>query len=235
MKKIKIQIVKLGKQKYNKLFAKLEKYKSEIFEVEVYEVSRPDCDYEWGYTFRTLEEILDKDFDEKNYDICIGFVDTIIEFNYFGKRLKDNNIYIVSFFQVSDFLITEKIDVFNYMLSTIYRYSTRSILRGKYLTHDETRGCIFDMCGEKSDIIYSCQNPIICERCKSKIEDIAHPSGFVELLSKEILKIKKSFYHRIAGFIKLHPYLSLGMGMISAIVFNILSSFIYDWIKIWHI
>lgn len=232
MKKIKIQIVKLGKQKYNYVFDKLKKYKSKIFEVTIYEVSRPDCDYEWGYTFGTLEKILDKAFDRKNYDICIGFVDTIIENNYFGKRLKDYNVYIVSFYQVSDFLIFEKIDIFNYVLATIYRYITRFLLKGKYLTHDETKGCIFDMCGDKRDIIYSCQMPIICEHCKAKMKESACPSDFIELLSKEILKIKKPLYYQITDFIKSHPYLSLGIGIVFSVLFNILSSFLYDWIKV---
>lgn len=230
MHKTKIKIIKLGKQRHDQLFVKLKKYKSKIFTVDIYEQSRPDCDYDWGYSFATLEKLLTKDFDDKKYDMCIGFVDTIIERNYFGKRLKDNNIYIISFYDVDEILKSKNIDSFNFMLSTIYRYVTRYKLNGIYLTHDETKGCIFDMCGDKRDIIFSCDKPIICEKCKSRMLDSGIESEYLKALVKEIKKIKKSNYYYMAEFIKRHPYLSLSIGFIVTIVINIISNFIYNFL-----
>ena len=33
------------------------------------------------------------------------------------------------------------------------------------ITHDYREGCIYDMCGIKEDIVYSCVAPTICEQC----------------------------------------------------------------------
>ncbi len=62
MDKIKVKVIKLGKQSHEDLFKRLKKYNSRIFETEIYEMSRPKCDYEWGYTFETLERLLNSNF-----------------------------------------------------------------------------------------------------------------------------------------------------------------------------
>lgn len=227
MDKVRIKIVKLGKQKHEQLFVKLSKYKSRIFTVDIYEQNRPECDYDWGYSFDKLKGLLATGYDSKKHDICIGFVDTIIEMNYFGKRLQDNNIYVVSFFQVDEMLKNENIDPFNFMLATIYRYVTRYKIQGRYLTHDETKGCIFDMCGDKTDIIYSCNKPIICDDCRVAIRQSGVESEYLPTITKEIKKIKKSNYYYISDFIKKHPYLSLFIGFITSIILNIISDVIY--------
>ncbi len=231
MNKVRIKVVKLGKQRYEYLFDKLKKYNSALFTVDVFERSRPNCDYEWGYSFKSLEKMLSEGFDKQNYDMCIGFVDTIIENNYFGKRLKDDYIYVVSFYQVSELLKEQNIDIFNFMLATIYRYVTRYKIRGEYLTHDETKGCIFDMCGDKGDIVFSCNHPIICEDCMVKMRSKGIESDYIKLLQKEIKRIHKSNYHIITEFIQKHPYLSLAIGVLTTTIINVISCFIYDLIK----
>lgn len=231
MKKVKIKIIKLGKQKHEELFYRLEKYQSELFSVDIFEKSRPNCDYEWGYTFKTLERLLTEGYDSSTYDMCIGFTDTIIEQNYYGKRLKGNNIYIISFYQVADLLKEENIDVFNFMLATIYRYVTRYNLNGKYLTHDETKGCLFDMCGDKTDIIYLTTAPFICEECMVKLKTCGVHMKYIQILEKEIKHIHKAHYYKIVDFIRAYPYLSLGIGIITTIIINIVSNFMFEYIK----
>lgn len=230
VKKIKIKIIKLGKQKHEKLFCRLEKYRSELFSVDIFEKSCSDCDYEWGYTFNTLERLLTEGYNSSTYDMCIGFTDTIIERNYYGRRLKGNNIYIVSFYQVSDLLKKENIDVFNFMLAIIYRYVTRYNL-GKYLTHDETKGCLFDMCGDKRDIVYLATAPFICEECMIKLETSSVDMKYMQILEKEIKHIHKAHYYKIVDFIKAYPYVSLGIGIITTIVIDIVSDFVFEYIK----
>lgn len=117
------------------------------------------------------------------------------------------------------------------MLATIYRYVTRYKIRGKYLTHDETKGCIFDMCGDKTDIIFSCDKPIICDNCKSAIRESGIESEYLSIITKEIKKIKKSNYYYISDFIKKHPYLSVSIGFITSIILNIISDFIYSFLS----
>lgn len=233
MKKIKIKLVRLGKQKHEDVFKKLKKYKSSIFEVEIYRKDLPKCDYNWGYSFKILKELLNAE-NNSDYDMCIGFIDTIIENNYFGKRLDEYNTYIISFYEVDEILKKENINIFNYILVTMYRYITRYKLRisGEQLVHDETRGCIFDMCGDKINVIYSCKEPIICNECRSKIDKYGCDEEYMKNLEKELKKIKKTVYYRISDFIKKKPILSLIIGILSSIGLNIFSCLLYDFIKL---
>ncbi|WP_294350554.1 hypothetical protein [uncultured Clostridium sp.] len=233
MKKIKIKLVQLGKQQHEDVFEKLKNYKSSIFEVEIYRKNLPECDYEWGYRFHTLKELLNAE-NNSDYDMCIGFIDTIIENNYFGKRLDEYKTYIISFYEVDEILQKENIDIFNYILLTMYKYITRYKLRisGEKLVHDETRGCIFDMCGDKRNVIYSCNKPIICNECRSKIYKYDCDEEYIKNLEKELKKIKKTVYYRISDFIKKEPILSLIIGIVSSIVLNLVSCAIYDFIKL---
>lgn len=57
MEKIKIQIIKIGMQRHNAIFKRLENYNSNIFQVSFKQVPRPDCDLGWGFRFKTLNSI----------------------------------------------------------------------------------------------------------------------------------------------------------------------------------
>ncbi len=165
--------------------------------------------------------------------MCIGFVDTIIEKNYFGKRLNKNNFYIISFYEIDRILKDRNIDLFNYIITTMYRYITRYKLQitGNDLVHDETKGCIFDMCGDKCDIVYFCKKPIICSECRSKIYNHSCSEDYMNALQRELAKIKKSLFYKVSDFIKSHPKLSLVIGIVSSIILNLISCGIYDIIK----
>ncbi|MCL2405005.1 MAG: hypothetical protein FWC92_05610 [Defluviitaleaceae bacterium] len=228
MKKTKIKIVKLGYQKNNIVFDKLKKYKSKIFEVEIFEQDLPKCDFEWGYSFDTLRDILTTNFDEKYFNICIGYLDATIENNLFGKKLKDNNVTVVSFYQIEKILSDNNIDIFNFVLSMIYRHLTRYIVVGESLSHSATRSCLFDMCGNKNDVIYCSSQPIICNICESKIKKVQTPDGYLAVLKKELKRIRKHNYYVIVEAIKKHPYLSLFIGIISGIIIGLITNFIFE-------
>lgn len=228
MKKVKIQIIKIGIQHHDVLFKKLENYTSKLFQVSIKQVSRPNCDFGWGFNFNSLTYILQNAFDKDVYDLCIGFIDTEIENNYFSKRLSEkNNIYVVSFFEIDKILSSNNIDLFNFMLLTIYRCLTRFKFNRKPNSHHETKGCLFDMCGMKEDIIYSCVNPILCNECKSSLNE---QKQFLDILISELPKIKKSIYYKIKDFIELHPWPSLFIGSFFTVILNIISSLIYEFI-----
>ena len=93
--------------------------------------------------------------------------------------------------------------------------------------HDETRGCLFDMCGLKEDIIVSHANPQICPECESAMRRTLLPIDYIEQLKKEIKQIKKPLYYRLFDWIKMHPVLSILITSILAIILNIISSIIY--------
>lgn len=228
MKKLKIQIVKLGKQRYNALFEKLQKYKSDIFDIDIYESKLPNADFGWGYTFNTLFDILNKSFDKNNYDLCMGFIDYQIEGNLYGKCLdNEHKIFVISFYEGIEILKSENINPFNFMIGAIYRFLCNSII-GETVVHDETRGCLFDMLGNKWDIVYGATSPIICTECENKLKSHTIPSDFIQLLNKELKRIRKAKYYIVTDFINRHPYLSLFIATISGIIINIVSNGLYD-------
>ena len=84
----------------------------------------------------------------------MGFIDYQIEDNLYGKCLDNHHkIYVISFYQGVEILKSENINPFNFMLGSIYRFLCNSII-DETIVHDETRGCLFDMLGNKWDIIY---------------------------------------------------------------------------------
>ena len=97
--------------------------------------------------------------------------------------------------------------------------------------HDETRGCLFDMCGLKQDIIMSATKPKICFACEAKLRAKALPSDLIDFLKREFRLIKKPLYYRVADWIKKHPLLALLITAISSIAISLFSSFLYDLIK----
>jgi len=93
--------------------------------------------------------------------------------------------------------------------------------------HDETRGCLFDMCGLKEEIIVQARNPKICYECEAKLRRILLPESFLFELKKELRQIKRHFYYRIGDCVKKHPILSLTIAAIATIILNLASSIIF--------
>lgn len=62
-------------------------------------------------------------------------------------------------------------------------------------THDETKGCLFDMNGIKSDLIESCNKPIICRECEYKLTNAMVPNNVIENIKHELKSVKKPLYY----------------------------------------
>ncbi len=231
MKKTKIKVVKIGRFQHNGAFKKIQKYKSSLFEIDIFEKSAPNYDREHGYSSKYLVKFLENDFSSSNYDMCIGITEAKLERNFLGVRLKDSNIYAISLYQADDFLKSDNNNVFNYIVMMIYRFLTQYKLKGKSIAHDETCGCIFDICRNKRDIVISCKQPILCCKCETKINKAEIDANYISILKKELKTIHKAIYYRILEYIKQHPFLSITLFVISNIVLNIFSSYLYDLIK----
>lgn len=100
-----------------------------------------------------------------------------------------------------------------------------------YFLHDDTRNCLFDMCGLKKDIAIKYGVPSLCPSCIAKIESTAVDKEFVPLLNKEFKSFKKALFYRIIDFVKERPILSIIITFLSTIIINILSSFLYELLK----
>lgn len=233
MEKTKITVATVGHMPADFNRNKIQKWKSSIFEIddEIQSYSLP-CDSDgqgWEFTDRQISTILPSDF---NGNFFVAIVNVPIEQNWYSRRLSNNRI-VISFYEMKDILGHSNIPLENLIFKILYAYTLLYKRNGNRIpevvelakfTHDETRGCIFDMNGIKSDAIYSCHNPIICSAC---VENLKREIVSVELIAncqKDIRKIKKLIYFRILDFIKCHPLLALLISGITAIIVGITGS-----------
>lgn len=158
MKKFKIQICLLGYQRYLDKIEKLQNYSSKLFEVTNCIVIKqlPPCDLEWGYSDNCINQLLtSSNIDNSNVDLCLCFIDNPIEYNYFTRDLSefDSKTVLCSFYQVETIFDEQNIDIFNYIhgiiLNEIVQIATLHKVNEDYFLHDDTRNCLFDMCGLK--------------------------------------------------------------------------------------
>ena len=239
MKKYKVIIYKLGFQRYNNKIEQLKKFKSPLFEIcDCKEVNHlPETDYYWGYSDDSIIKILkEQKISNTNVDLCLCFIDCPIEDNYFTRDLAfDKKTVLCSFYQAANMFSENNIDLFNYLhgivLNEIVQIATFGEVNEQKFLHDDTRNCLFDMCGEKNDILLKYSKPKLCSKCKSKIDEKSVDSDFLPLLEKEFKTFKKALFYRILDFVKSKPILSIIIASISSIVFNLLSSGIYDLLK----
>ncbi|MCW6569855.1 hypothetical protein [Yersinia ruckeri] len=248
MSKVRIKIVTLGHMpaRFNK--NKITEYKSNLFEVngviDDYPLnSDSDIPGYWAFSDKLISEQLPSCSDS---DILIAITSVPLQYDWYSRRLNENKV-IFTFHVVKDLLKYENIPLENVIYRILYAYSLAYKRSGDRVpsydetpgfTHDETKGCLFDMNGLKTDLIESCDKPIICKDCEHKLSIRKVPTNLIYAVKKELRKIRKTRYYRWADFIKTHPIVSLAISLISIISFGILSSvtasILYDgFIKNW--
>ena len=75
-------------------------------------------------------------------------------------------------------------------------------------THDETKGCLYDMTGIKEEIIYSCNKPIICSECITKFKQNGVSVNALSIAQNGIKRIKKELFYSLIDSFKSRPILS---------------------------
>ena len=191
----------------------------------------PQSDF-WGYSDETLSE-LTKHPENADYTMC--FIDYPLQGNFFVRRLSDK-IGVATFFETSNIFNEANVDLRNYILLILYKAvvlskigTTPEVIREQF--HDETRGCLFDMCGLKEDIIVGATNPKICFDCEAVLRKTLLDAEFLGVLDRELKRIKKPLYFRITDWIKKHPILSLLIAVSSTILLNLIASLIYELLR----
>lgn len=232
---ISIHIVLLGTQLHLSTIKKLDTYHSNLFRIKSTSsiATLPETDLPcWSYSKDVISSLLNK----SNYDanITIAIIENRIEGNYFTRRLSDKSL-VLTFYEAETILRDANIDLFNYLLITIYKTITMYRFSNNVLSkdsskfiHDETRSCIFDMLGNKYDLVYSTSNACLCQQCEAYSEQIDLPSNYITTLKKELKKIRKTKYIRLTDFIKQKPIISLIITAIFSVILNVLSCYIFE-------
>lgn len=236
MGKVSIHIVLLGTQLHISAIRKLSTYNSDLFYIQstssIATLPNTDLD-DWAYSKRRMASLFTPD---TNADITVAIIENKIEGNYFARRLTDKS-GVVTFYQADEILRDANIDLFNYLLLTIYKMITLYRLADNKIDensfafiHDETRGCVFDMVGNKYDLVHSASNAHLCQQCEAYLAQRNLPSNYVPILKKELKKIRKSKYNRLIDFVKQKPILSLIITALFSVILNILSCYIFEFL-----
>ena len=244
MSKTKITVVTIGHMLAEFNAKKLKQWSSSIFEVvdeiENYSLNCESDGDGWEFTDTALENVLPKNF---NGDFLISIVNVPIEANWYSRRITSNRV-VFSFHEIKSILISSDIPLENaiyrifYAYTLLYKRSKNRIpttTEHTNFTHDETRGCIYDMNGIKTDIVYSCHKPILCPSCVERLRTDKVSNETIKKCQSEIHLIQKDLFYKMTEFIKQHPAWSLVISGLTAIVLgatgSILGSYIYETIK----
>ncbi|MBQ4851361.1 hypothetical protein [Pseudoalteromonas sp. MMG012] len=235
MSKVKIKLVTIGHMPLNFSTAKIKKWKSSTFEiVEDFDSFTLNCDsdgYNWEFSDQLVKEQLPVKF---NGDFMIAIVNVPIENNWYSRRLGNNQV-VFTFHEIKEILEHSNIPLENVIYRILYAYTLLYRRAGDKIpdfcdvtgyTHDETRGCLFDMNGIKTDLIASCHKPIICNECQVKLSNERVSKSYIDSSKKEIKRIRKDLYFIILGWVKKHPVLALVLSSLLAITLGVTSSLI---------
>ena len=244
MDKVKIKIVTIGHLPLHLNLSRISAWESEVFElsgdIENFAL-RCDSDSDgWIFSDELLKTQLPAD---TRANFLIAIVNVPIENNWYSRRLGENQI-VFTFSQIKEFLAWENIPLENAIFRIVYAYTLLyrrsgnripSLDEAPSFTHDETRGCLFDMNGIKSDLVESCNKPIVCGECEERLKNERVSTQTINIIQKEIRKIRKHLYYRAFDFVKTKPVAALAISSAFAILLGIIgsliASFIYDRIK----
>jgi hypothetical protein len=257
--KIKIKIGRTGDLPFDFNEKLIKKWKSSEFEIiddfdvqyitkranisrEMFQMGDGKKGRSWGYSDDLLESELPRN---ANVDFSVWITYVPVENNYFVRRLSFNRV-VLSYSGMYDLLKKELIPVENLLLRTIYRYILiyrkykKSIPSHKNTSdipfiHDDTRGCLFDICVNKADVVFFLNKPDICKYCYTEItgkEDrntIRVGENYVNQVKKECSeKIKRGHYYKIVALIKENPIRSLIFSAFFGILLNLIATVIYN-------
>lgn len=244
MSKLKITVATIGHMPADFNRQRINEWQSYVFEIadgiESYSLTRDADGFGWEFTDEALETILPNKF---NGEFLIAIANVPIELNWYSRRLSANRV-VFTFHEIKEILRFSNIPLENVIYRLLYAYTLLYKRSGNRIpetaestnfTHDETRGCLFDMNGIKTDVVYSCHNPIICSDCVERLRREKVSDETIATCQKEIRKIRKPLFYRAADFVKQHPLWSLIISGVTAIILGVIGSvlgtYVYEAIK----
>jgi len=241
MDKIKIKIVLLGHVPYSLRFDKIKEWDSKLFKVVdigSYNITSGADLPSWAFSDNNIEKQLPV---REMEDILLAITNVPIENNYYLRRFSNNRVCL-TYKGITEILLFNNIPLENLVLRTLYstsfvykRYGNRIPQMSENIryTHDETKGCIFDMNGVKTDVVYSLDRPQLCHSCveilrSNEINRI--DINIINNAQKELRKIRKAKYYQTFDWIKKRPIWALIISIIGAVCLGTISSVIATYI-----
>ena len=228
-----LTIVKIGYVDHLVNFNKVKKWKSNIFDiVDIQTVEYlPNSESDDGYldqkfTRESLQSIISC---PKNSDFAVAITSYRFTDNFYLHRIK-KNCAAISLYGIKEILESENISTENFIIKQFYEICALSIIVNGItndmevynVVHGDTRGCLFDMNGDRKHIIYNTEKPIICNSCREKFNKKQISQGIISTFDKELRKIKKTTILKIERYIKKYPFISMIISALIALTINFL-------------
>lgn len=236
MKKVKIKIAILGHIPHSINLEKIQTWKSELFDIinpfSVLNIVGDSDGTNWEYSDENMEDQLPIRGEE---DILLAITYVPLEMSYFLRRFTNNRV-CMTYNEMTEILKSDNIPLENLILRIVYAISLVYKSHGDKIpesaeptnyAHDETRGCLFDMNGIKTDIIYSLDKPKICDSCVQNLTNIPKyklEKNIISQVQKELKNIEKKLYYRMTDFFKSNPILAIILSSILAIFLGFIGS-----------
>jgi hypothetical protein len=236
MSKVKIKIVILGHLPYSIDLDRIKNWRSDLFEIvssiSSFNIVGNSDGANWEFLDKNIEQQLPS---RENANVLLAVTNVPLQDNYFARRFSDNRVCI-TYNEMTEILKLDNIPLENLILRVMYsisfvyrRYGNRIPLITELtnFAHDETRGCIFDMNGIKTDIIHSLNCPQLCHSCVESLTNLkTHKieKELVDKVQKELKRIKKGLYFQITDFVKRRPILAIILSTIFALIIGIIGS-----------
>jgi hypothetical protein len=235
-----ISIVQLGQLKRQINFRSLQQWKSKIFKInsvsEISHIPNSESIVDWQYlSDEVVRNSVERD---DNAKITMAITEYSLEGNFYMRRI-DKGLIIISFFEVGDILRNSDIPVENFILRNIYEIVALTYAYPDLpntsdgipdIIHEETRSCLFDISGIKTDIVYSSSKPSLCPQCEANLQQKQLPKDFVNDLTSEIKKIRKPLFNRISDFIKYHPIWAIIIGITTQFCIGLIAGLVANYL-----
>ncbi|GHT18579.1 hypothetical protein AGMMS4957_01120 [Bacteroidia bacterium] len=231
--RIKIGIIGYLPFDFNRKMIRKSKVFEIIGEVKEYPINVQSDLKTWGYSDKTLEKVVPPRCDE---DFFIGITYVPVENDYCVRRLSNNRI-VLSYNEMHRILKENHIPQENLLLRALYEYSLVYLRNSNKIpqtkeddidVHHDTRGCLFDMYPNLSDIVYSLAPPKLCDACVTKIRSEEVPETYIKQIQKELPEINKSRFYRIWEWVKQRPIWSIIISALFGISLSLIATIIYE-------
>jgi hypothetical protein len=241
MKKIQIKIILIGHLRHSLNLRKIKQFQSRFFEInEIEKISnlpapkKDDGFLNIEYSREEIKSLLDSVNSAK---LVIGIINYRFNDNFYMHRTGNNKLCI-SIADIDSLLLENNISLENFIMKNIFEVIVLKNTLGTItsddiynLAHQDTRGCLFDLNGDKYDVIFNTEKPIICDSCKAFINSKSLPQNFIKNIERELKKIKKPIICTIELFIKKYPLFSVLLALLTSIIINIMSNIIWELLK----
>jgi len=240
MEPVKIAVVTIGHLPPDFTRTRLRSWRSSLFEVvgrsESYSLSKDSDGPDWEYSDETLEALLPSNFEG---DFLFAIANVPLTDNYYARRLGGMRV-VVSLHEVAAIMRAANIPIENailrllYSAALVYRRFGNEVPRtgeNDAFTHDETRGCLFDMNGFKADLAVSCHKPTICPECVVKLKGAQIPHETLDAVQAELKGIRKALFFRLADWVRSHPIVAIVISGVAAVVLGAIGSLLASFIQ----